>query len=153
MLSGLENTRSDPEEIVTRALQRALSPAYPPGHAHYVLTLDEAIEPVKATILGDAKKFYRDFYGLGGAEMAVVGDFDPNEVTPLVKELVANWRRPATYKRIPSLYKPVVGRAESFNTPNKENAVVPAATNLGLRDDDPAYPALVLGNYMLGAGS
>ncbi len=152
MLEGLENGRSDPGAIANRALQRALSPDYPKGHVHYVATLDEMIERAKATTLDDAKKFYRDFYGISAAEMAVVGDFDPNEITPLVKELFGNWKSPATYKRIPSLYKPVTGKTDSFNTPDKENAVFLAATNLELRDDDPAYPALVLGNYMLGGG-
>ena len=40
----------------------------------------------------------------------------------------------------------------SLETPDKANAFFIAGQNLKLRDDDPDYPALVLGNYMLGGG-
>jgi zinc protease len=46
----------------------------------------------------------------------------------------------------------VAADTKSFNTPDKENAVFLAGTNLELRDDDPNYPALVIGNYILGGG-
>ena len=41
---------------------------------------------------------------------------------------------------------------ESADTPDKANAIYYAALRLNLRDDDPDYPAVVLGNYMLGGG-
>jgi len=41
---------------------------------------------------------------------------------------------------------------QSYETPDKANAVYLAGMRLDLRDDDPDYPALVLGNYMLGGG-
>jgi zinc protease len=153
-LADMEEGGSDPQAIATLALRRALSPPYPPGHVNYVPTLDEAIGRLKNTTLADVKKFYKDFYGVGAAEMTFVGEFDPKEVTPLLTELFVNcnWKSPTTYQRIPSLYKAITGGTESFNTPDKQNAVFLAATNLALRDDDASYPALVLGNYMLGGG-
>src|SRR5262249_61952820 len=41
---------------------------------------------------------------------------------------------------------------KSIETPDKANAVLVAGLNLSIRDDDPDYPALTLGNYMLGGG-
>ena len=43
-------------------------------------------------------------------------------------------------------------RTSRFETPDKANAFFIAGMNLDMRDDDPDYPALVLGNYMLGGG-
>jgi zinc protease len=40
----------------------------------------------------------------------------------------------------------------TFETPDKANAFFLAGLNLNVRDDDPDYAALVLGNYMLGGG-
>ena len=40
----------------------------------------------------------------------------------------------------------------SFQTPDKANAFFVAGLNLKVRDDNPDYPALLLGNYMLGGG-
>jgi zinc protease len=50
-----------------------------------------------------------------------------------------------SYKEIPPLQ-------QSFETPDKANAFFIAGLPLNVRDDDPDYPALVLGNYMLGGG-
>jgi zinc protease len=41
---------------------------------------------------------------------------------------------------------------QSLEAPDKANAFFMAGMNLEVRDDDPDYPALVLGNYMLGGG-
>jgi len=41
----------------------------------------------------------------------------------------------------------------TIDTPDKANAVFRAGMNLRLRDDDPDFPALVLGNFLLGGGS
>ena len=43
-------------------------------------------------------------------------------------------------------------KTQSFETPDKAQAFFVAGMNLNLRDDDPDYPALVFGNYMLGGG-
>ena len=40
-----------------------------------------------------------------------------------------------------------------IETPDKANAVFRAGLNLKLRDDHPDYPALVLGNYLIGGSS
>ena len=39
-----------------------------------------------------------------------------------------------------------------LNRPDKANAMYFASLRLNLRDDDPDYPAVLLGNYMLGGG-
>jgi zinc protease len=53
---------------------------------------------------------------------------------------------------VPSIYHDVSAAQQSFETPDKANAVFSTGMNLKLRDDDPDYPALVLGNYVLGSG-
>ena len=42
--------------------------------------------------------------------------------------------------------------SQTLPAPDKANAFFVAGFNLNLRDDHPDYPALVLGNYMLGGG-
>jgi zinc protease len=50
------------------------------------------------------------------------------------------------------MYHDAAATSEVIRTPDKPNAMFLAAINLQLRQDDPDYPALVLGNYMLGGG-
>src|SRR5262249_52442758 len=99
-----------------------------------------------------ARSFYTDFYGASNGDLAVVGDFDAKEIAALTAELFGNWKSPKSFTRVPNLYQDVPAVNRSFEAPDKANAFFIAGENLPLRDDDPDYPALVLGNYMLGGG-
>jgi zinc protease len=151
-LGELESQRSEPGVVASIAMQRHTKP-YPKGHPKYVHTIDEAIAELKAVQLDDVKKFHSEFYGAQNGELAVVGEFNDKEMTRLVTELFGNWKSQRPYKRIPDGYKDVAIRNQAIDTPDKANAYFVAAMNLNLRDDDPDYPALVLGNYMLGGAS
>jgi zinc protease len=150
-IAAAEEQRSEPQAIAIVNFRRHLSP-YPKGDVRYVLTPDESIEAVKATTLDDVKKFYADFYGANNGEMAVVGDFDQKEVAKLVEDLFGGWKSKMPYARLGNTYRDIAAVNKSFETPDKANALFVAGLNLNVRDDDPDYPALVLGNYMLGGG-
>ena len=64
-----------------------------------------------------------------------------------------DWKTPSPYARIVTRYFDVVAMTRDIETPDKANAVYRAGFNLPLRDDDPDFPALVLGNYLLGGSS
>ncbi len=150
-LSALEQERNEPQSVAFREFQRHTSP-YPKGHLRYVSTLDEEIAEVKALTLDEVKKFYADFYGAQQGEVAVIGDFDDKQFAALTGELLGGWKSKATFARVPNLYKETAALNKALETPDKANAFFIAGMPLNLRDDDPDYPALVLGNYMLGGG-
>jgi zinc protease len=150
-ITGVETGRSEPTLIAFNAFSRHMRP-YPKGHIDYVKTIDEEIADVKAVTLEDVKKFHSDFYGADHGELAVVGDFDEKEVAELAGELFGGWKSSRPFARIPQVYHNVEAINKSFETPDKANAFLLAGVNLNLRDDDPDYPALVLGNFMLGGG-
>ncbi len=151
LLANLEEQKSEPIPQAMTALNRHLNP-YPEGHPSYTMTFDERIDAITNTTLTELKSFYNDFYGVGAGELAVVGDFDPAVVGDLANQIFGEWRSPSAFTRIPSLYVDVPAENRSLETPDKANAVFVAGQSLRLRDDDPDYPALVLGNYMLGGG-
>jgi zinc protease len=150
-IAGIEQQKSDPTAIAFNTYFRHLNP-YPKGDVRYVPEIDESIANIKAATLEDVKKFYQDFYGASEAQLAVVGDFDDAAVGGLANELFANWKNKTAFTRIPSIYNDVAPVNQSLETPDKANAFFLAGMNLKLRDDDPDFPALLLGNYMLGGG-
>ncbi len=148
-LAGLEQQKSEPEAVGMTAYQRHMNP-YPRGDVRYVETIDESLEDYKAATGDQARQFYVDYFGASHGQLAVVGDFDAAEVASLAGELFGDWKSPAPFARVPQTYQDVAPIHESLETPDKANAFFVAGENLKLRDDDPEYPALVLGNYMLG---
>ncbi|MGH9366247.1 MAG: M16 family metallopeptidase, partial [Thermoanaerobaculia bacterium] len=67
-------------------------------------------------------------------------------------QLFGGWKSPKAFTRVPNPYREVPTVNKSFEAPDKANAFFIAGQNLPVRDDDPDFPALVLGNYMLGGG-
>ena len=151
-LTSAESSRGDPSALATERLSRHLSP-YPRGHWLYTPSTDERIEDLKRVTLEDAKRCYADMVGATGAQFVAVGDFDAPALEKLVQELFGDWKNPQPYARIPARYFERPAIEEQLPTPDKANAVLRAAVNLKLRDDHPDFPALVLGNYLLGGTS
>jgi zinc protease len=150
-LAGVEEQQREPESVAGTQFDRHLNP-FPKGDVRYTSTPEEDIADINASKLEDIKKFYADFYGGSNGEMAVVGDFDAKEIEKLAGELLGNWKSPRPFSRLVTSYQDIAPMNQSFETPDKANAVYFAGLRLDLRDDDPDYPALVLGNYMLGGG-
>ena len=150
-LASIEQNKSEPTQIAFTAFNRHLSP-YPKGDVRYVSTPDEDVAEITAATLDQVRQFYKDFYGASNAQLTVVGDFDEKEIAGLAKSLFGDWKSPRPFTRVPSVYKDVAPVNQSFPAPDKANAFFVAGFNLQLRDDHPDYPALVLGNYMLGGG-
>ncbi len=150
-LAGIEFQRSDPQAAAFIAFGRHMNP-YPKSDPRYTSTLDEYIAETKAVTLDEVKKFYGDFYGASNAQISLVGDFDAKEIEKLTGELFGSWKSPKPYVRLTNAYKEIAAKNEAIPTPDKANAVFIAGQRLNLRDDDADYPALVLGNFMLGGG-
>ena len=150
-LAAIEQQKSEPTQVSMTAFNRHLGP-YPKGDVRYTRTPDEQLADVAAVTLEQATRFYNDFYGASNAQLTVVGDFDQKEVAAIVNDVFGTWKSPRAFKRVPSLFKDVPAVNQSFATPDKANAFFVAGFNFKLRDDHADYPALVLGNYMLGGG-
>ena len=150
-ITQIESGKSEPQVVAGTELARVFN-IYPKGHPLYSGTIDEDLADTKAVTLDEVKKFYKDFYGASNGQLTVVGDFDANEISGLTKQLFADWKSPQPYARIKQEYRAVAPVNKSFETPDKANAVFIAQTNVKIRDDNPDYAALALGNYMLGGG-
>jgi zinc protease len=150
-LARLEENRSEPTSQGSIAYQRYLNP-YPKGDPRYVSTVDEQVADYGAATLAEVRRFYAEFYGASRGELAVVGDFDATEISNTASALFGAWKSQQQFERVPQEFKDVSATSITLETPDKANAFMLAGMNLRLRDDDPDYPALVLGNYMLGGG-
>ena len=149
-ITFLEAQKSEPGSVAFTALGKHFN-TYPKGHPFYASSIDEDLAEIKAVTLDDVKKFYKDFYGASTGEMTIVGDFDPAEAQKIIDEQFSGWKSPVGYTRIKQEYKDVASINQAFETPDKANAIFVARLNLKLRQDNPDFPALTLGNYLFGA--
>jgi len=152
-LANLEETRTEPSALGPRLLQRELAP-HPKGDVRYVPTIDEAIERLRGVTHAQVVSLYRDYLGSQAGELSIVGDFDADSSLKLLRDTLQGWKAAKPYARITNpLAGGVTGTRHTINTPDKANATYAAGLLLPLRDDHPDYPALVLGNAILGSST
>jgi zinc protease len=150
--AALEQQRSDPQEVVVRAVARHVNP-YPPDDVRYQPTLDEEIARLDATTLDAVKAFYRQFVGGDHGEIAIVGDFDPAEMRALLAELFGDWKSASPFVRVPKPYRPTTPASMTFETPDKANAMLYGRLAVPMTDLADDFPALMVANHVLGASN
>jgi zinc protease len=153
-LASIESSRSEPQAVVGRAYARHLARGYPPEDPRYVATVEEEIAFVNGTTVAKLRELHSGFVGATSAEVVVIGDFDPDQIRELVTERLGSWRSPKPFDDVLNRYADLATDPTTavFETPDKENAVFLAGMPLEMRDSHADYPALVLGNYILGQG-
>ena len=150
-LAGMENQKSEPQAVTMRAFQQHLSP-YPKGDVRYVPSLDEEMADLKSLTLDQVKQFHSNFYGGSNAEIAIVGDFEPEVAMKIVSSGIGTWKSPKPYTRVRNPYQKIEPVSRVFETPDKTNAFFLAGTRINISDESPDYPAILFANYLLGQG-
>jgi zinc protease len=152
-IAAMEQAKTEPAMLAPRALQRQLNP-YPPQDIRYVPTTDESLERLRQVTYEQVAQLYHEYLGSQDGELTIVGDFDPGPCLDSLKDTLSGWKAAKPYVRISM---PIVGDQtggrQSIETPDKANATYTAGLIFPLRDDDADYPALVMGNYILGSGT
>ena len=152
MLSGMANRVSDPVAIAMNTVTRKMAP-YEVGDPRYIPELKEDLEQVKAVTIEQVQDIYGQLIGASVGELTVIGDFDKDLVVSAVDEFTKDWNSDVTFERIPRIsVNNEVGDFTKINTPDKANAAYFAAMTLPMRDSHPDYPALAIGNFVLGSG-
>jgi len=150
--TSIDSQRTDPGALAALHIQRHLNP-YPEKHWHYTPTLDERLRRLDALTLEDLRACHSELVGASDAELSVVGDFDPDEVTRAVESMLGDWKSPRPYRRVGWRMFEVPVDDRTIDTPDKANATYRAGVNIELADTDADFPAMVLGNYLLGGSS
>lgn len=149
-LGTLEEQSAEPQALAPRVVQQKLSP-YPPGDVRHIPSLADEMKLVDQLDLATLKRVYSEFLGSTAGELVIVGDFDEAKITAPLDKLLSGWKASQAYERISrTADKLPVPETIKIRTPDKANAMYFAGLLMPLRDDAPEYPALVVGNDILG---
>ena len=149
-LASAEKQLNDPRALARTAISQMINP-YPSDDPRYVPSIPESIDRWTALRHADVTGLYSGYLNGSHGELSVVGDFDPEEIRPLLDDMLADWQAEAAYERLPKQ-----GRIElddsrkAIHTPDKENAVYYAVTVFPLDDSAADYPALVIATDIFG---
>lgn len=151
-LANYEQQQTDPTSLARVALSKTLSEDYPRDDVRYAATIEDEIENWKSVSHAQVLRLQNEFLNGTHGEIALVGDFDIEEIQPLLESLIADWTSEIAFERVPrSGDVDVPGKKQEINTPDKENATYLAGTVFPMQDSSPDYLGLVMGNYILGS--
>jgi zinc protease len=152
-LNGSRMMRTEPAALASNRLARALSP-YSQGDIRYVPTAEENEKRLEDVTLDQFIGLYQKQLGATEGELAIVGDFDEDMTLAQIKEILKDWRSDVPVKRIERAAPAnLAALKEDILTPDKANAVFVAGLAFPLKESDPGYAALRLGNFIFGGGT
>ena len=150
-LAGIESQKSEPQAIAGNVFDR-LTNNYPKGDFRYSATFEEQTAEIKAVTIENVKDFYKQFYNGSDASVAIVGDFDEQEIMAALRPIFNGWTSPVKFEEAREENYDAVAKTEKVKTPDKKNAMLMCGFNMPLQDNDPDFAALTMGNYILGGG-
>jgi zinc protease len=150
-ISEIEQARSEPQAILTQALERHGNP-YPKGDVRYPMSFDESLAEINALKLDDVKAFYRDFYGASNGVVSVIGDFDPAALTTQLQSGIGDWTSKTAFVRVPEPVIDVPPVSLRIEVKDKQNAVADGKLSFALRESDREFQALRLAVQIFGGG-
>lgn len=148
-----ESQLSDPQALAPITVTRALNP-YKRGDLRYQPSIAEELEDCRNLKLKDIVDIYKRMLGGTSGEVSIVGDFDSKEVIDNLDRMLDNWKPSVPYHRATNTASTNIKRkVVSIETPDKANSIYYASQQYAMRDDNPNYPALIMGNYVFGGGA
>jgi len=152
-ITALEASKSEPQSLAMNLLARTLTP-YPVDDIRATLPVEDQIGQLKEVSIDDVIKLFHEQIGNQSGELVAVGDFDIESVTPLIQDAVKSLSSDVTYQRIgDSPFPDVKGARKKIVTPDKKNAFYISAHQIPVGRLHPDYPALMIGNHILGGGA
>ncbi|WP_442994272.1 M16 family metallopeptidase [Scytonema sp. PRP1] len=144
-LISLKVQLDDPRGLGRRVFQQAI---YPENHPFHSFPTEESL---KSVTRDDVLRFYQEHYRPDTTTIALVGDFDPNQVKALFNQAFDKWQaqgKPPTLN-LPTVSLPQTMKRLSAVIPGKAEAVTYIGYN-GISRKDPRFYAAEVLNQILG---
>ncbi|TFF41264.1 pitrilysin family protein [Pseudomonas sp. RIT623] len=145
MLAGFEYEKQNPGKIAGKTLFANLYGSHPYGHPS-----DGTAQTIPGITLEQLRTFHAKAYTAGNAVIALVGDLSRSEAEAIANQVSAGLPKgqPLAKPEQPRQPKPGVTH---IDFPSKQTHLMLA--ELGIDRNDPDWPALSLGNQILGGGA
>jgi zinc protease len=144
---ALLQQRSQPNFLANQTLSRALYGDYP---AAVVSATPESVDALTPAMLAD---WHEKHYAPQNTILAISGDVHAAALIPKLRQWLAEWQRSKASVSFPPSPPPAAkGKVFLVDRPGSVQTTL-LMGNLAIERSDPDYPALVVLNEVLGAGS
>lgn len=145
LLTGFEIQEKTPGKILSKDFYNKLYGTHPYAHSS-----DGTPDSIKAMTIEDIKAFYHKAYTAKNAVIAIVGDLSTEQAKKIADELSNALPKG---EALAPVNAPQTPKAGHYHTEFSSQQMHIILGELGVTRADPDYPALYVGNQILGGGS
>lgn len=150
-VTGIEAQLSDPQTIAFTKLSQVTSKEEK-GSIFYTPSPQEDIAGYKNVKVNEIKEFYKAFFNANNGVATVIGISDKKAADKLFEGTFSNFTSSSKYEKAFSNYVETKLDKQTFETPDKENAVAVGKVGFKMNKANPDYAALVFANEVMGGG-
>ena len=145
IISGLEESATQPEGMVNRAFMTALY-----GSHSYSLDESGEIATVAKLSVADLQAFYQQYYRANGAVIAMMGDLSRAQAEAIAESMASGLPKGPANPAIAQVTYPKAPVTQRIAHPASQSHILLGYP--GIKRGDPDLFPLYLGNYVLGGG-
>ncbi len=142
---GLKHEKQNPKQLVNRQFFQSLYPDHPYGHR-----TQGTDDSLKKITINDLKEFYSTYYVSSNMVIAITGDIQRNEAETIANAIDSTLKQGSPAPRLPTPASLVEKQDHFIEFPSSQSHVLMGTLGIKRGNDD--WPALVLGNRILGGG-
>ena len=145
IISGLEESATQPEGMVNKAFMTALYGSHP-----YSLDESGEIATVAKLSVADLQAFYQQYYRANGAVIAMMGDLSRAQAEAIAESMASGLPKGPANPAIAAVTYPKAPVTQRIAHPASQSHILLGYP--GIKRGDPDLFPLYLGNYVLGGG-
>lgn len=145
IISGLQESATQPESISNKAFMTALYPDHP-----YRLDESGEVDAVSKITREDLQHFYNKYYGAKGAVVAIIGDLTREQANVIADNITKGLPQADVAAPIPAVTLPTQPKEQRIAHPASQSHILLGYP--GIKRGDPDLFPLYVGNYILGGG-
>jgi zinc protease len=145
IISGLEESATQPEGMVNKAFMTALYGSHP-----YSLDESGEIATVAKLSVADLQAFYQQYYRANGAVIAMMGDLSRAQAEAIAESMASGLPKGPANPAIAQVTYPKAPVTQRIAHPASQSHILLGYP--GIKRGDPDLFPLYVGNYVLGGG-
>lgn len=145
IISGLQESATQPESISNKAFMEALYPSHP-----YRLDESGEVDSVSKIKREDLISFYNQYYGAKGAVVAIIGDLTREQAGEIAANITSGLPKADAPAPISAVMLPSQPKEQRIAHPASQSHILLGYP--GIKRGDPDLFPLYVGNYILGGG-
>ena len=148
-LATLDRPYTEPDTVAALTMARLIE-IYQPGDLRYHFEPELAKSKIQTAKVEQVKQLYQQFFAMDHAQVAVTGEFKPEQIKKLLQRELGHWKGGQPYKKLTSEHRVYQAQKVHVLSEQREFGNYQSILTFPVGVDHPDAPALIIFSHILG---